>query len=53
MTTQAHEDKKLPQEMTVKMIMDTWTLQKGFPVIHVHRNEKDGSALLEQVSTKS
>jgi aminopeptidase N len=33
-----HEDKTLDSDITVKQIMDTWTLQKGYPVIQVNRN---------------
>ena len=31
LTEQAHRDKTLPKDLTVKNIMDTWTLQMGFP----------------------
>ena len=31
LTEQAHRDKTLPEDLTVKIIMDTWTLQMGFP----------------------
>lgn len=48
LTKQAHEDKKLPQDLTVKTIMDTWTLQKGFPVLQVNRRS-DGTAIITQV----
>ncbi|XP_045623498.1 aminopeptidase N [Procambarus clarkii] len=47
MTTAAHEDGSLPQEITVKTVMDTWTLQEGFPVITVYRYH-NGSAKLTQ-----
>ncbi len=30
---QAHQHSKLPSDLTMKQIMDTWTLQKGYPVI--------------------
>ncbi|ROT69089.1 putative Aminopeptidase N precursor [Penaeus vannamei] len=33
LTLAAHEDGILPQDVTVKMIMDTWTLQMGYPVV--------------------
>ncbi|XP_037787462.1 aminopeptidase N-like [Penaeus monodon] len=48
LTLAAHEDGILPQDMTVKMIMDTWTLQKGYPVIHVKRSLDGTSAILTQ-----
>ncbi|KAK7075272.1 hypothetical protein SK128_014552 [Halocaridina rubra] len=38
MTVAAHQDGSLPKEITVKTIMDTWTLQEGFPVINVKRD---------------
>lgn len=47
-TEQAIVDGTLPLNLTVKEIMDTWTLQKGYPVISVSVNE-DGTALVKQV----
>ncbi|XP_037798508.1 aminopeptidase N-like isoform X2 [Penaeus monodon] len=38
LTVAAHQDKALAKDLSVKMIMDTWTLQKGFPVIEVIRS---------------
>merc|ERR1711971_1023922 len=38
LTEQAHRDKTLPEDLTVKIIMDTWTLQMGFPVVTVERD---------------
>ena len=35
LTEAAHEDGSLPPEITVKRIMDTWTTQKGYPVVTV------------------
>ena len=32
---QAHKEGVLDPEVTVKSIMDTWTLQKGYPVLHI------------------
>lgn len=49
LTMQAHEDNALPDNLTVKMIMDTWTLQTGYPVINVKRNYEDGSVEITQV----
>ncbi|XP_065349190.1 aminopeptidase Ey-like [Cloeon dipterum] len=40
--------KEAPREATVKEIMDSWTLQTGYPVIHVKRNYEKGSAELWQ-----
>ena len=34
---QARRDEKLPANLRLKTIMDTWTLQKGYPVVHVQR----------------
>jgi len=51
LTQQAHKDKVLEPSVTVKEIMDTWTLQTGFPVITVTRNYNNNSATLTQVFT--
>jgi aminopeptidase N len=34
---QAKEDTTLSADLTVGDIMNTWTLQKGYPVVHVKR----------------
>lgn len=49
LTKQAHQDKVLATNVTVKQIMDTWTLQTGFPVVTVNRNYDQGGATLIQV----
>eukprot|EP00095_Tigriopus_kingsejongensis_P001279 maker-scaffold359_size197282-snap-gene-0.25 protein:Tk01279 transcript:maker-scaffold359_size197282-snap-gene-0.25-mRNA-1 annotation:"aminopeptidase n-like" len=48
LTEQAHLDAKLPTSMNVKTIMDTWTLQTGFPVLEVTRDYKRNSANISQ-----
>ncbi|XP_018306529.1 aminopeptidase N isoform X2 [Mycetomoellerius zeteki] len=48
LTKQAHKDKVLDSSVTVKEIMDTWTLQTGFPLITVTRNYDNGSITLTQ-----
>lgn len=48
LSEQAHRDAVLPLNLDVKMIMDTWTLQMGFPVITIVRNYTDGYAFISQ-----
>ncbi|PSN55741.1 Aminopeptidase N [Blattella germanica] len=43
---QQKEDGILPDDMDVKTIMDSWTLQSGYPVIHVKR--KNGGIQIMQ-----
>ena len=38
LTNVSHTDGVLSQQQTVKEIMDTWTLQMGFPVVNVRRD---------------
>lgn len=48
LTKQAHADGTLPQYLTVKTVMDTWTLQMGFPVVTVTRDYESNTATVEQ-----
>ncbi|XP_075230574.1 aminopeptidase N-like [Lycorma delicatula] len=48
LTEEAHNQGVLQQDVTVKEIMDTWTLQTGFPLVTVIRNYEDGSAVVSQ-----
>ncbi|CAL4116388.1 unnamed protein product, partial [Meganyctiphanes norvegica] len=48
LTQQAHNDGTLEPDVTVKMIMDTWTLQSGYPVITVERDTKGTTATIKQ-----
>jgi len=43
---QAHADGILSMDISVKDIMDTWTLQMGYPVLHI--NQVDGNWTLLQ-----
>ncbi|XP_021941452.1 aminopeptidase N [Zootermopsis nevadensis] len=48
LTSQAHVDKVLDSSMSVKEIMDTWTLQTGFPVVIITRDYNTGTVHLKQ-----
>jgi len=48
LTVQGHKDGTLAKDMDVKTVMDTWTLQKGFPVITIKRNYQDKTATVSQ-----
>ncbi|XP_063887273.1 aminopeptidase N-like isoform X2 [Scylla paramamosain] len=48
LTKAAHEAGTLPLNLTVKTIMDTWTLQMGYPVIKVERSADGTSATVSQ-----
>ncbi|XP_030371519.1 aminopeptidase N-like [Scaptodrosophila lebanonensis] len=48
LTEAAHKYRALPKSYDIKSIMDSWTLQTGYPVINVTRNYKANSAKLSQ-----
>ncbi|XP_068228727.1 aminopeptidase N-like [Palaemon carinicauda] len=48
LTIAGHEDGNLPQDMTMKQVMDSWTLQAGYPVVTVNRSEDGTSAIVSQ-----
>lgn len=41
MTEYGHKYETLPTDVDIKTIMDTWTLQPGYPVVTVIRNNSD------------
>lgn len=44
----AHDDNKLPAGVTVKDIMDTWTLQSGYPLIRVSKVSSNRLAISQE-----
>ncbi|KAF5289209.1 hypothetical protein FQR65_LT00096 [Abscondita terminalis] len=48
LTEEAHKNNILNQNLSVKQIMDTWTLQTGFPLVVVSRNYKTNSTTFKQ-----
>ncbi|CAH0554039.1 unnamed protein product [Brassicogethes aeneus] len=48
LTDEAHKQGALAKNLTVKEIMDTWTLQTGYPVINVARDYPTKSARITQ-----
>ena len=49
LTQAAYRHSALPRSLTIKKIMDTWTLQAGYPVIMVNRDYRHGTATITQV----
>ncbi|XP_068233228.1 aminopeptidase N-like [Palaemon carinicauda] len=55
LTEAGHADSTLPAELTVKLIMDTWTLKEGYPVVSVSREGNSATLVQEwfRLSRKS
>ncbi|KAE9538907.1 hypothetical protein AGLY_005489 [Aphis glycines] len=49
-TEEAHRQGTLDKNLTVKLIMDTWTLKTGYPVLKVVRNYSAETVTLSQKS---
>lgn len=48
LTEEAHRNEVLEEDVTVKQIMDTWTLQTGYPIVNITRNYGNNSAIVTQ-----
>ncbi|TDG52379.1 hypothetical protein AWZ03_001209 [Drosophila navojoa] len=48
LTEAAHKFKALPKSYDIKRIMDSWTLQTGYPIINITRDYSAGTAKLNQ-----
>jgi aminopeptidase N len=48
LTAAGREDGTIPDNLTVNDIMDTWTLQMGFPVVTAVRDYAEGTVELSQ-----
>jgi aminopeptidase N len=48
LTEEAHKNGVLPKNLTVKTVMDTWTLHTGYPVVTVTRDYEKGTADVRQ-----
>lgn len=49
LTEQAHKTNTLPKNLTVKTIMDSWTLQTGYPQLIIHKSEGNDDIEIHQV----
>lgn len=48
MTQFGHEHKTLPQNLTVKEVMDSWIVQPGYPILSAIRNSDNTSITISQ-----
>ena len=53
LTEEAHRQGTLDKNITVKQIMDSWTLQTGYPVLNVVRDYSAGTVTLSQVNSRT
>ncbi|XP_039453704.1 aminopeptidase N-like [Culex pipiens pallens] len=49
LTEEAQEDGRFPDGFDVKAVMDTWTLQTGYPVVYVERDYQRGTMTFRQM----
>lgn len=49
LTEKARENGALPNDVNVKTVMESWTLQTGYPVVKVVRNYESDTAEISQV----
>lgn len=49
LTEEALANNRLPDGVTMKEIMDTWTLQKGYPLLKVRHHATEDTVTVTQV----
>lgn len=48
LTIKAHEYEVIPKSLTIKTIMDTWTVQTGYPILTINRDYGNNGAYIHQ-----